>query len=105
MTLRIQAAWKRNRETGRQRENKEEMLERRVEKNQSSLAVCWKAPNCLLQHVMTSLLCINLSLLAAIFVSMQEANRFILCVVLNEEGNGGLFTNRTGRTGAKHDFI
>lgn len=32
-------------------------------------AACWEAPNCLVQHVMTSLLHINLSLLRAISVS------------------------------------
>lgn len=44
--------------------------------NQRGLCV-GEAPNCLLQHVMTGLLHINLSLLRAISVSMQEANRFI----------------------------
>lgn len=38
---------------------------------------CQEAPNCLLQHVMTSLVYINLSLLRPISVLMQRENRLI----------------------------
>lgn len=50
---------------------------KKKKRRKSARAACREAPNCLLQHVMTSLLHINLSLLRAISGSMQEANRFI----------------------------
>lgn len=56
-----------------EKQNEIRRRERNVEeeRRKSERAVGWKAPNCLLQHVMTSLLHINLSLLEAISVLMQ----------------------------------
>lgn len=68
--------------------------------NQRGLNGGREAPNCLLQHVMTSLLHINLSLLRAISVSMQEANSSILSgetpgrpITEQEEGKSGFVLN------------
>lgn len=61
----------------------EQEEERENVEGKSERPVRWEAPNCLLQHVMTSLLHINLSLLRAISVSIQGATRLILRTALN----------------------